>query len=140
MLGQSARDYESERSRSQWTIGLLVEIGRVFGTGQGNSGTSCSPCSDCFGRGERRLFRELLLCFYSYIITYLMLPSFSDMLLRGGFVAENYQGNRLPVGMGIIIIAGAGLSLLSTLPFYWLQWEREGLAFLFLLTAIGLLG
>jgi len=77
---------------------------------------------------------------YSYLLTYLLLPYFLDMLVRGGLTTQNYRGQRIPEGAGIVIPVAAGLSLMSTLPFYWQQWEREGLIFLFLLTAVAFLG
>ncbi|MGI6142589.1 MAG: hypothetical protein ACOYEK_01795 [bacterium] len=80
------------------------------------------------------------LCLYSYLLAYLLIPAFFDMLLRGGLVRENYQGKQLPLGMGIVILFVSGLSLITTLPLYWQTWEREGLVFLFLLALIGLLG
>lgn len=77
---------------------------------------------------------------YSYLLTYLLLPGFLDLLLQGGLTAPNYQGRRIPEGGGIVILVAAGLSIISTLPFYGPRWEREVLVFLFLLTAIGFLG
>lgn len=77
---------------------------------------------------------------YSYLLTYLLLPSILDLLTRGMLTAQSYQGQRIPEGAGIVILIATGVSLMSTLPFYWPQWEREGLVFLFFLLAIGLLG
>jgi len=80
------------------------------------------------------------LCLYSYLLTWLLFPAFSELLARGGVVGENYRGERIPLGMGIIILFASALTLITTLPFYWPDWEREGLAFLFFLVLLSLLG
>ena len=42
--------------------------------------------------------------------------------------------------MGLIILFVSALTLITTLPLYWRDWEREGLALLFFLVLLGLLG
>jgi UDP-GlcNAc:undecaprenyl-phosphate GlcNAc-1-phosphate transferase len=77
---------------------------------------------------------------YSYLLTYLILPAFLDLLLKGGFTAKTFCGKVVPRGAGIIITATTVLVLITTLPFYFRERERETLILMFLLLAIGLLG
>ncbi|MFY9371634.1 MAG: hypothetical protein WAP33_06705 [bacterium] len=80
------------------------------------------------------------LCLYSFLLSYLLFPAFVDLLVRGELVGENYRGEKLPLGMGLIILFVSALTLITTLPLYWRDWEREGLALLFFLVLLGLLG
>lgn len=75
----------------------------------------------------------------SYNLTRLMVPAFMGMLREAGFVRPNYRQEEIPLGMGLVFIAGVGLTL-TIAQFASPLASSDVFIYLFMLAAMGLFG
>ncbi|MGI6574499.1 MAG: hypothetical protein ACOX3A_01280 [bacterium] len=80
-----------------------------------------------------------LLGVYAYLLTWLFLPAFLQLLADGGMTANTYREVKVPVGVGLALVFITDIVLITTIPFF-MQWELEVLIFMFLLNTVALLG